>query len=62
MTTRFEIRRSGIGRRRWRVALIGENGEVLTLSEHLTSRAACHKNIAATITAAKHAPIVDTTR
>lgn len=58
---RFEIRRSLIGRRRWRVVLIATNGEVLCVSEHLNSRHACEINIAATITDARHASIVDTT-
>lgn len=57
---RFEIRRSRIGRRRWRVVLIGSNGEVLMTSEHLNSRQACDVNIAAVVTDARHAVHVDT--
>lgn len=58
---RFEIRRSRIGRRRWRVVLIASNGEVLCASEHLNSREACEINIAATVADAPVASIVDTT-
>lgn len=57
---RFEIVRSRIGRRRWRVRLIAANGEVLCVSEHLNSRQACLVNIAATVTDSRHASIVDT--
>ncbi len=56
---RFEIRRSRIGRRRWRVVLIGVNGEPLMVSEHLNSRQACLINIAAVVTDSRHADIVD---
>lgn len=62
MTPRFEIRRSGLGRRRWRVVLIGGNGEVLMVSEHLNSRHAANVNICAVVAAAHHAGIRDTTR
>lgn len=61
---RFEIRRSRIGRRRYRVVLIGAQGEPLNTSEHLNSKAACHTNIAAVreAVAFHHAPVIDTTR
>lgn len=62
MSPRFEIRRSGIGRRRWRVVLIGSNGETLMTSEHLNSRHACQVNIAAVVTDARHASHLDTSR
>lgn len=61
-TPRFEIRRSRIGRHRWRVVLIGDNGEVLSVSEHLNSRQAALTNIAATVSDARHATIVDTSK
>lgn len=60
--SRFEIRRSKLGRRRWRVLLRAENGEVLMVSEHLNSRHACNVNIAAVISDARHADIVDLTQ
>ena len=58
---RFEIRRSKVGRRRWRVLLIGANGEPLMVSEHLNSLQACHVNIAAVREAVEfhHAPVMD---
>lgn len=43
---RFEIRRNRLTRR-WRVVLVASNGEPLSVSEHLTSRAAALTNIAA---------------
>lgn len=60
--SRFEIVRSRIGRKRWRVRLRASNGEVLMVSEHLNSKHACKVNIAAVIDEARHADIVDTTK
>ena len=58
-TPRFKVRRSGIGRRRWRVVLVdGGNREVLMLSEHLNSREAVRDNIAAVREAARDAEVV----
>lgn len=63
MSSRFEIHRSRIGRRRWRVRTIGDNNQILQTSEHLNSRDACITNIAA-VSAVVHdgAEIVDTTQ
>lgn len=55
----FEILRSRWGRRRWRVLLRGNNGEVLMHSEHLNSKEACHTNIAAVRHAVLTAEIED---
>lgn len=60
--SRFEIRRSKIGRKRWRVILRADNGKVLMTSEHPNSLHACNVNIAAVISDARHADIVDMTR
>lgn len=57
--SRFEIRRSKLGRRCWRVVLIADNGEPLMVSEHLSSHQACLQNIAAVVSDARHADIVD---
>lgn len=58
---RFEIRRSKLRRRRFRVVLVGKNGEPLNVSEHLNSLHACAVNIAAVREAVEfhHAPVVD---
>lgn len=53
---RFEVRR-GLRRGRYRVVLIGANGEPLSVSETLNSVEAVHTNIEAQLTAlagAKH--------
>lgn len=58
MAPRFEIRKARV-RRRWYVVLIAGNGEVLATSELLNSKAAARVNVAATISAARAAHLVD---
>ena len=55
---RFEIRKAKL-RRRWYVRLVAENGEVLCTSELLNSKHAARVNICATVTAGRHAAIVE---
>lgn len=59
--SRFEIRqgRSKLGRRRYRVVLIADNGEPLSVSEALNSLDAAYVNIDAQRQAAPNAPIVE---
>lgn len=56
---RFEIRRSKIGRRRWRFVLIDTNGEITLCSEHYNSRASALIGITAVKEAAPHAEVID---
>lgn len=63
MTPRFEIvetRTTILRRHRWHVRLIGVNGEPLSHSEQLSSKAAAHRNVEAQRGAAHRAgsPIV----
>lgn len=51
---RFEVRKNRLTRR-YRVALVGLNGETLTTSETLNSINAVHTNIKATMDAASTA-------
>lgn len=59
--SRFEIRqgRSKLGRRRYRVVLIGDNNEPLSVSEGLNSLASAHTNIDAQREAAPDAPVIE---
>lgn len=58
MTPRFEIRRSLLSRR-WRVRLIAENGECLSVSEGLNSREAAWVNVNAQLDAVPVAEVVE---
>lgn len=44
---RFEVRRGGFPRRRWRFVLVAENGEIVATSEHYTTVQACQEGIEA---------------
>lgn len=57
----YRIRRAGALGRRFRVLTIAANGEVVCVSQVLSSRDAAEDNIAAQITVAKHGVVEDTT-
>ncbi len=56
---RFEIRRSKIGRRRYRFVLIDINGEITATSEHYNSLASTKIGIAAVKDTASIAEVID---
>lgn len=58
--SRFEIRqgRTKLGRRRWRVVLIGDNNRVLSVSETLNTLAAAYTNVDAQ-RGAVDAPVIE---